>query len=85
MDQARKVKNREISCVGIVKRYDLRSSYESKRIVVNLRLREMCKKKGIGFVEYDPDFVDMARDKLHLNEQGQHGFAKKILNHCVFL
>jgi|SRR6267154_341355 len=83
LGDVRKVKHGQITVVGIVKRYDLRSSFESKRIVVNMRLREMCKKRGIEFLGYDPEMRQFNSDKLHLNEEGQNEFASKIFKHCV--
>ena len=83
LDNARKVKHRQVTVVGIVKRYDLRSSFESKRIVVNMRLKEMCRKKNIAFLEFDPERSQMGKDLLHLNEEGQTELAIKIFGHCL--
>src|SRR6267154_542581 len=83
LEDVRKVKHRQITVVGVVKRYDLKSSFESKRIVVNMRLREMCNKKSIKFLGYDPERGQLSRDKLHLNEEGQNEFASMIFRHCL--
>jgi lysophospholipase L1-like esterase len=83
LDKVMKVKHRKVTVVGIVKRYDLGRGFESKRIVVNMKLKEKCKKANIAFLGYDPERRQLGRDKLHLNEDGQNVFAGKIFRHCV--
>ena len=83
LENARKVKHGQVTVVGLVKRYDLRSSFETKRIVVNMKLREMCQKRHIEFLGYDPERRQMGMDRLHLNEEGQHELACRIFRHCL--
>jgi len=90
LDNAKKVKHRQVTVVGVVKRYDLghpydlRSSFfETKRIVLNMKLKEMCLKRNIEYLGYDPERKHMEKDKLHLNEKGQNELASKIFSHCL--
>jgi hypothetical protein len=77
------VKNRKVTVVGVLKRHDLSIGFESKRILVNMMLKGMCQKKEVGFLGYDPEKRQLAKDRLHLNEEGQNDFANRIFKHCV--
>jgi hypothetical protein len=83
IDNAKKVKQRQITVVGIVKRYDLGSSFETKRIMLNMKLHEMCQKKQIEYLDFDPERRQLGRDMLHLNDDGQNELAGKIFKHCL--
>ena len=83
LDNVKKVKHRQVTVVGIVKRFDLKSSFECKRIVINMRLKEMCKKRNMRFLGYDPERRQLGSDMLHLNEDGQNELASKIFGHCL--
>ena len=72
--------SKNVTIVGLIKRYDLGSSFESKRIVVNKLLRELCRNKGVAFLEYEPDRSRVHRDGLHLNFRGQNELGQMIFN-----
>ena len=83
LDNAEKVAPRKTTVVGIMKRFDLGKSFESKHIVKNVKLREMCAARKIEFLGHDQEIGHMEKDRLHLNEEGQHVLAKKIFAHCL--
>ena len=68
----------EVVMVGLVKRYDLSQTYESKRIVMNSKLKALCGESGVQFVEYEPERSRVHRDGLHLNFRGQNELGRKI-------
>jgi len=82
LDEAEKQKFRKISVVGILRRDDLSSFQNSRRIGINLRLQKLCKDKGIGFVYKDLVTEHLGRDKLHLSEFGQEEVGRCIFRHC---
>lgn len=77
------VRNRKVSVVGVVRRYDVENFVDSRRFGVNERLRKKCLEKGVEYLSYEPERSRVARDGLHLNELGQHELAKNIFKHCV--
>ena len=77
IDAGKKSSN-DVVIVGLVKRYDLDQIYESKRIVVNSKLKALCRDKGVKFAEYEPDRSRVHRDGLHLNFRGQNELGVKI-------
>lgn len=83
LDDVSKIKHRKVTVVGIAKRYDLTTSFETKRIVINMKLRAICKTQNVEYLEYEPERSRMSKDKLHFNEQGENEFACKIFKHCV--
>ena len=69
---------KDVVMVGLVKRYDLSQTYESKRIVVNTKLKALCRDSGVKFVEYEPERSRVHRDGLHLNFRGQNELGRMI-------
>lgn len=82
LDECGKVGNRKISLVGIPRRLDLNSYGNSKRIGVNLWLKELCQEKNAEFISYEPGNRMIARDGLHLNDAGQDELGRAIFCHC---
>jgi hypothetical protein len=82
LHECKKRKHRQITLVGIPKRTDINSFQNSRRIGVNLRLKEKCEEMGANFIEYEPAKHSLARDGLHLNNAGQDELGRKIFNHC---
>ena len=78
IETCKQKQNCKVSVVGITKRYDLKQYFETKRIVVNRKLKEKCCESEIDYIEYDPELKKMARDRLHLNEAGQEELAQKV-------
>ena len=70
--------SKNVVIVGLVKRYDLGSSFERKRIVVNKSLKKMCRSKDVSFVEYEPERSRVHSDGLHLNFKGQIELGQAI-------
>jgi hypothetical protein len=64
--------------VGLIKRYDLSRAHECKRIVVNRKLKQLCRDKEVRFVEYEPLRSRVHRDGLHLNFMGQNELGQKV-------
>ena len=56
----------------------------SKRIAMNMQLKEFCRKNDIDFLEIiiDKDVMLDRRD-LHLNFTGQDRLARSIFKHSV--
>lgn len=71
----------KVCVVGLIKRYDLGSSFERKRIVANSKLKGICRELGVGFIEYEPERSRVHSDGLHLNFRGQHELGKAIYRH----
>lgn len=82
IDVSRKLKNRKVSVVGIPRRADLSSFHNSRRIGVNMQLREKCEAVNVEFIDYEPADNRLARDGLHLNHLGQDELGRKIFQHC---
>src|SRR3989442_1729026 len=80
--ESQKIKNRKVSVVGIPRRGDLDSFYNSRRLGVNNRLKEMCKGSNVEFLDYEPRDSWLARVGLHLNHLGQNELGFKIYQHC---
>ena len=76
---------RQVSIVGLVKRRDW--SLDGRVVSLNYRLKALCMRQGIGFVEADIDRVRMlGRDGVHLNWRGCDRVARTIFNHsCSYL
>ena len=82
IEASQTIKNRKVSVVGIPRRVDLDSFYNSRRLGVNIRLKEMCKASKVEFIDFDPRDSWLARDGLHLNHAGQNELGFKIYQHC---
>lgn len=74
--------SKSVVMVGLIKRYDLGSVYESKRIVLNCKLRAKCRERGISYLEYEPERSRLHSDGLHLNPTGQEELGLAILMKC---
>jgi lysophospholipase L1-like esterase len=82
IEESRKIKNRNVSVVGIPRRGDLNEFHNSRRIGVNSRLKKMCENSNIEFIVYEPLDSWLARDGLHLNHRGQNELSYIIYQHC---
>lgn len=75
---AGKDNSNELVIVGLIKRYDVGPEYESKRIVVNGKIKALCENRQVRFVEYEPERSRVHSDGLHLNFRGQNELARKV-------
>jgi len=75
-------KYRKVSLVSIMRRNDLSSYNESKRVGLNIRIRELCTMNSVGFIDRDLISDHLSRDELHLSESGQDEVARTIFRHC---
>ena len=82
MDVLKSKRNRKVTLIGIPTRYDVSSLVDSRKVAVNRRLRELCVKEGVEFVDFECGRGRLARDGLHLNGFGQEELARKIFSHC---
>ena len=80
--EAKKHKFRHISVVGILRRNDVSSFVNSRRIGVNIRLRELCERQGISYIYKELISEHLSRDKLHLSSFGQDEVGRTIFKHC---
>ena len=77
---------RKITMVGILGRNDLSNYNDSKRMAMNIQLKELCVQNSIEFLE-----VGIVKEKmldrkgLHLNFSGQDTVARCIFKHCLKL
>ena len=69
--------------IGIPTRYDVNGLESSRRIGMNIRLKQLCKEKKVQYIEYECSRNRLWRDGLHLNETGQRELAKQIFDHCI--
>ena len=75
---------RKISFVEILARNDLSNYHNSKRLGMNIQLKELCRRNELEFLEIDIDRRFMLDSRgLHLNYRGQHKVARSIINHSV--
>jgi hypothetical protein len=81
IDAGKKVA-KEVVIVGLVKRYDLGSLFECKRILVNKVVKNKCSDSGVKFLEYEPERSRLHKDGLHLNWRGQYELGRAILSKC---
>jgi len=80
--QAKKFKR--TSVVEILARNDLSNYINSRRIAMNIQLKELCEKNDINFLEIAIDKDVMLDCKgLHLNFSGQDKVARSIFKHSV--
>ena len=61
LEELKKKKNKKVTVVGILKRYDLKGM-DMKRIWINFNLRKKFDEKGIAFLGFDPDWGQMRED-----------------------
>ncbi len=84
VNQLKAKRFRKISILGILARNDLSNYNNSKRIAMNIQLKELCKKNGVDFLEIAVDKESMLdRRGLHLNFSGQDKVARSIFKHSV--
>lgn len=81
LDEIKKAKNRKVSVLGLIRRFDCSNSVERKRSLMNLRLKEMCKVMDIEYVSCEMERRMMAKDGIHLNRRGQHELGHQITKH----
>jgi len=75
---------RKASIVEILARRDLSNYNNSKRIAMNIQLKELCEKNEIEFLEVAVDKNSMLDSRgLHLNFSGQDKVARSIFKHSV--
>ena len=82
ISELRKYRYRKVSFVGILRRTDVSSYIDSKRLGINLRLQRLCVENEYGYVERDIVSGQLDRDGLHLNAEGQDVVARTIFRHC---
>jgi len=82
MDVCKKRISRKVTVVGIPRRADLTSYEQSKRVGINLRLKDMCTENKFEFFDYEPQRSRLARDGLHFNALGQDELGREIFRHC---
>jgi len=74
----------KISFVEILARNDLSNYNNSKRIAINIQLKELRQKNNIDFAEMKIKNKSMLdRKGLHLNFRGQDKIARSIFKHSV--
>ncbi len=84
VNQLKAKRFRKISILGILARNDLSNYNNSKRIAMNIQLKELCMKNEIEFLEIAVDKGSMLdRGGLHLNFSGQDKVARSIFKHSV--
>ena len=73
-------KYRKVSLVGLVQRSD--SRFDWKVEAINFKLKELCEKEGVGFVEPEIDTGSMlCKNGVHLNFRGCDQIARAIFQH----
>jgi len=77
-----KLSNRKVTVVGILRRTDLSDFHNSRRIGVNIELKQWCVEMKVEFIDYQPANSRLARDGLHLNHLGQDELGRIIFQHC---
>src|SRR5271163_3851850 len=98
MDQI-KEKCKKVSMVGILTRGDEDQYFESKRIGLNMRLKELCEKNAVDFVDPREIYETICRGRpeerraietrvldrwgLHLSDWGQDQVARVLFRHCT--
>jgi len=82
IDEAKKSKFSRISVVGILRRDDLSQYLNSKRLGLNIRLKELCVRKKVEYLEKELAAEHLSRDKLHLSRLGQDEVARFIFGSC---
>ena len=76
------IKNRAVSVVGIPTRYDVDAVQNSRRLGMNSRVKELCSKNDVQYIEFECGRSRLGRDGLHLNSIGQDEVAGMIFTHC---
>ena len=82
VERCRFVKNREVTIVGIPRRFGVTGEQESRRLGVNWRLSKLCREAGVHYVEFEADRSMICSDRVHYNELGQREVAGMIFRHC---
>ena len=77
-------KYRKTTVMGICERTDLNKHDETKRIIINVKVSEMCTAMGIEYLEPCIGKWTMLDSRgLHLNWKGQDHVAKSVFKHCI--
>lgn len=82
INETKKHKFRKVSFLGMLKRQDLNSYTECKRIGLNLRLKKLCEANNIGYIYKDLVTEHFCKDGLHLSLFGQDDVARVVFRHC---
>ena len=82
LETSKSVRNRKVTVVEVLKRMDVDSFVDSRRIGVNVRLKQMCESSGAEFVEFKVGKSRISRDGVHLHERGQNELGRVIFTHC---
>jgi hypothetical protein len=88
LEELVKLRLRKVSLIGILPRKDIWGDedyidyMESKRISINMRLRDLCKEYKFEFLDVDINRNTMLdRKGLHLNNFGQDTVARAVFRH----
>ena len=73
---------RRISMIGILRRKDVGGYLNSKRIGINLSLKDLCQANDICYLDRDITVGQLSNDGLHLSAVGQDEVAREIFRHC---
>jgi lysophospholipase L1-like esterase len=84
VNQLKAKRFRKTSIVGILARNDLSNYNNSKRLAMNIQLKELCCRNEIDFLEIVIDKNAMLDSRgLHLNFTGQDKVARSIFKRSV--
>src|SRR6218665_2843110 len=71
----------EVLVMGILPRQDLSEALDSKRVEVNMRLKEMCVESKVRYCDVEFNLWRggfLVRDGLHLNARGADMVARQV-------
>jgi hypothetical protein len=75
---------KSVSMIGILQRADTSSYMDSKRMSINIRLKKLCEKNDVKFVDIAIEKETMLDWKgLHLKWGGQDHVARAVFKHCI--
>jgi hypothetical protein len=80
--QAQRNRFKKISLVSILRRDDISEFTNSRRLGLNLRLKDICEKEGVDFIDHDLVTEHLGRDRIHLSRLGQDEIARIIFRRC---
>src|SRR5271163_4317110 len=99
VDQIKEEKCKKVSMVGILTRGDEDQYLESKRIALNMRLKKLCEKNAVDFVDPIEIYETVCRGRpeerreietrvldrwgLRLSDWGQDQVARVLFRHCT--
>jgi hypothetical protein len=82
IEEIQKHSYKKVSFVDIMRRNDVGDFFNSRRIAINLQMKELCERNEFGFVVTDVVGEDLDWMGLHLNNMGQDKVARVIFKHC---